>query len=191
MSQSNRGAQSPIHTECASITIRDCAELDMPSVHAIYAHQVLTGTASFEITPPTLNEMIARRDAILAHPGPYLVAVADAVVVGYAYAGCYRTRHAYRFTVENTVYVAEAAARRGIGLALMDAVIERSQALGYHQMIAVIGGDNAASVALHARAGFHLVGIHKSVGHKFGQWLGSTIMQRALNAGPVTPGVQK
>lgn len=168
--------------------IRDCGDADMVGVHAIYTQTVLTGTASFEHDPPSLLEMGARRAAILAHPCPYLVAVEGADVLGFAYAGPYRPRQAYRFTVENTVYVAASATRRGIGIALMGVLIERCRALGYHQMIAVIGGDNQPSVALHLQAGFRNQGTLRNVGHKFGVWLDTTLMQLDLSPPSVGTG---
>lgn len=163
------------------LVIRDALDPDMTSIHAIYSQAVLKGTASFEAEPPSLAEMLARRARILAHPGPYLVATGpNDTILGYAYAGPYHTRHAYRFTVENTVYVAQSAMRQGAGLALMHVLIERCAKLGYRQMIAVIGGDNPASIALHERAGFRVAGRLSNVGHKFNLWLDTTLMQREL-----------
>ena len=168
--------------------VRDSTEADMAAIHALYTQAVLTGTASFDADPPSLLEMLARRAALLAHPCPYLVAVEADQVLGFAYAGPYRARHAYRFTVENTVYVAEHAARRGVGTALMHTLIERCRALGYRQMIAVIG-DSAqhASIALHRSAGFAMCGTIRSVGYKFDRWIDSVIMQRALGDGDTAP----
>ena len=166
--------------------VRDSTEADMAAIHALYTQAVLTGTASFDADPPSLLEMLARRAALLAHPCPYLVAVEADQVLGFAYAGPYRARHAYRFTVENTVYVAEHAARRGVGTALMHTLIERCRALGYRQMIAVIGGDNPASVALHAACGFQNQGTLYNVGHKFGRWLDSTLMQLDLSPSTIS-----
>lgn len=166
--------------EFSSITVRDGGEADIAAVHHIYAQAVLEGTATFEIIPPSVAEMAGRRAAILAHPGPYLVAVGEGAVLGFAYAGSFRSRPAFNFTVENTVYVAPPALRRGVGLALTLGLIERCTAMGYRQMIAVIGGDNAASVALHARAGFVPAGVLKNVGRKFDRWLDVTLMQREL-----------
>ena len=163
------------------LVIRDALDADMTSIHEIYSQAVLEGTASFEREPPTLAEMLARRARILALPGPYLVATGpEDIILGYAYAGPYHTRHAYRFTVENTVYVVGNAMRQGVGLALMHALIERSSKLGYRQMIAVIGGDNPGSIALHERAGFRIAGRLSNVGHKFNLWLDTTLMQREL-----------
>ncbi len=161
--------------------VGDCREADMSSVTAIYGKSVLTSTASFEVEPPTLAEMSARRAAILAHPGPYLAATSSSgEILGFAYAGPYRARYAYRFTVENTVYVADHANRRGVGLALLNTLIDRCSGLGYRQMIAVIGSGNPASVGLHERAGFHHVGQLREAGHKFDTWLDVILMQRTL-----------
>ena len=162
------------------LLIRDCEPSDMTAVQAIYSDQVLTGTASFEDVPPTLDEMLARRSAALAHGCPYLVAERDGTIVGFAYAGPHRTRPAYRHTVENTVYLDPAATRQGAGRALMAEVIARCGRAGFKQMIAVIGDENPASVAFHAAIGFRVAGRLDKVGFKFGRWLDSTLMQREL-----------
>jgi L-amino acid N-acyltransferase YncA len=168
----------------SSLTIRPVGSADIPAITAIYAHAVQHGTATFEIEAPDAAEM-ARRQRALADGGhPYLVAEIDGGVVGYAYAGAYRARPAYRFTVENSVYVAHNAHRRGIGRALMDALVAEATARGFRQMIAVIG-DSAqeASIALHRAAGFHLIGTLEAVGFKHGRWLDTVLMQRALGEG--------
>ena len=162
------------------VTVRSCTLQDMAEVAAIYAHHVLTGTASFEDIPPSLEEMNARRAAVLAHGCPYLVAERGGRIAGYAYAGEFRTRPAYRFTVENTVYLEPSAARAGVGRVLMNEVIARCGQAGFRQMIAVIGGENPASVAFHAALGFRCVGQMAAVGFKFGRWLDTTVMQRGL-----------
>ena len=154
----------------------------MSHVHKIYAHHVLTGTASFEEVPPTLDEMLTRRAAVLAHGCPYVVAARGDAIVGYAYAGAFRARSAYRFTVENTVYLDPAALRCGIARAMMTEVVAQCDAAGFQQMVAVIGGENPASVVFHAAIGFRTVGHMEAVGFKFGRWLDTTIMQRALGA---------
>jgi L-amino acid N-acyltransferase YncA len=168
----------------SSIRIREAAEADMAAVCAIYAREVVEGTATFETEPPTLAEMMQRRAAVLAYPCPYLVAVEGAgdAVLGFAYAGPFRPRAAFRGTVENTVYVAPLAQRRGVGLMLTRAVIERCTVLGFEQMVAVIGGDNRGSISMHARAGFHHCGVLRKVGRKFDRWLDVMLMQRALAA---------
>lgn len=171
-----------------SFLIRASSAADIPAITAIYAHWVTHGLASFEVEPPDLTEMARRRDAVLAAGFPYLVAEAPEGVLGYAYASAYRTRPAYRFTVENSVYVAPGAGQRGIGLALMEAVIARCTAAGFRQMVAVIGDSaNAASIALHKRAGFTTAGLLKAAGWKHGRWVDSVLMQRPLGAGAEAP----
>jgi L-amino acid N-acyltransferase YncA len=158
---------------------------DLPVVATIYARHVAQGTASFELEPPSLDEMRRRFDAIVEKGYPYLVAVDVAVgIIGYAYAGPYRSRPAYRHTVENSVYVKDGEGGQGIGGALLSALVEACETRGYRQMIAIIGGaDNAASIAMHAAHGFVEAGRLKSVGHKFGRWLDTVMMQRALGEG--------
>src|SRR3954465_5850186 len=154
--------------------IRSCAASDIPAIASIYRHAVETGTASFEIDPPDEAEMIRRREALLAGNHPYLVAEDDGAIVGYAYAGLYRARPAYRWTVEDSVYVDTTAHRRGLGRALLGRLIAESEARGFRQMIAVIGDNaNAGSIELHRAAGFRMVGNFENVGFKFGRWLDS------------------
>ena len=168
--------------------IRASSAADIPSITAIYGHWVTHGLASFEVEPPEAAEMARRRYTVLAAGFPYLVAEAPEGVLGYAYASAYRTRPAYRFTVENSVYVAPGAGRRGIGLALMEAVIERCTVAGFRQMIAVIGDSgNAASIALHKRAGFTPAGLLRAAGWKHGRWVDSVLMQRPLGDGAEAP----
>ena len=167
--------------------VRDAADADMEAVTAIYAHHVLTGCASFEETPPSSSEMAVRRAGVLALGAPYLVAELDGRVVGYAYAGSYRARPAYRYTLEDSVYVSPDAVGRGVGKALMTEVIARCEAAGFRQMIAVIGDSaNAGSIALHAALGFRSVGTFTSAGFKFGRWVDSVLMQRPLGDGDRT-----
>ncbi|GAA0569718.1 N-acetyltransferase family protein [Caenispirillum bisanense] len=168
------------------IVLRPATAADMAQVQAIYAHHVLTGIASFETEPPTVAEMERRRADIAGRGLPYLVATdgAGGPVVGYAYAGLYRPRPAYRHTVEDSVYVAPGQGRRGIGRDLLAAVIARCEALGLRQMIAVIGDSgNAGSIGLHESLGFRRVGLLPSVGFKFGRWVDSVLMQRPLGDG--------
>lgn len=169
--------------------VRPSAEGDLPAIEAIYAHHVRHGIASFEETPPDLAEMTRRRAEILARGLPYLVAeTEDGAVAGYAYAGPYRPRIAYRFTVEDSIYLDPAAAGRGIGGLLLAALIEHTTAAGYRQMLAVIGNSgNRASIALHARAGFREVGTLRQVGFKLGGWVDVVLMQRPLGPGSDTP----
>ena len=170
-------------THAADFLVRPCDEGDMEQVQAIYAHHVLTGTASYEDTPPSLDEMHARLAAVRSHRCPYLVAVRSSRVIGFAYAGAFRTRSAYRFTVENTVYLDAAAGRCGIGRTLMEQVIADCTAAGFRQMIAVIGGENPGSIAFHAAMGFRTAGVMERTGCKFGRWLDTTLMQRDLTPG--------
>jgi len=168
----------------SNIDIRPTAEADLPAITAIYAQAVREGTATFELEPPDLAE-VTRRFRVLTEGGfPYVVAVLDGDIVGYAYAGAYRPRPAYRFTVENSVYLDPASHRRGIGGRLIQRLITDCEARGFRQMIAVIGDSaNAASIALHRKCGFELIGTHPSVGLKFGRWLDTVMMQRPLGAG--------
>ncbi len=167
-----------------SPTVRPATLSDIPAIARIYAHAVETGTASFELTPPDDAEMARRMSALLDNGFPYLVAEVDGAVAGYAYAGPYRARPAYRFTVEDSVYVASEAQGRGVGSALLPVLVEESAARGFRQMIAVIGdSEQAASIALHARAGFYYVGTLPHVGFKFGRWLDTVMMQRPLGPG--------
>lgn len=169
------------------ILVRDAAEADMAEVQAIYTDHVLHGSASFEETPPEVAEMLRRRAAIVEVGLPYRVAEVDGALRGFAYAGPYRHRPAYRHSVENSVYVAAEAVGQGVGRALLEDLIERCAGLGYRQMIAVIGDSaNASSIALHAALGFRRVGVLRSVGLKFGRWVDSVLMQRPLGAGDDT-----
>ena len=168
--------------------IRPSEDRDLPAVTAIYAHNVRFGTASFETDPPSLPEMIRRRADILAKGQPYLVAEAAGEILGYAYAGTYRPRPAYRDTVENSIYVRPDLMGRGIGRLLLPALIEACEARGYRQMVAVVGDSaNLASIRLHQRCGFRLVGTFEAVGYKFGCWLDSVLLQRSLGRGSDAP----
>lgn len=163
------------------IHVRDCEPGDLPAVQAIYAHAVCTGLASFEEVPPSLEEIARRYRAITGAGFPFLVAESGGRVLGYAYASEFRTRSAYRYTCENSVYVAEDAMRRGIGRALMVELIRRCEARGLKQMLAVIGDSgNEASIGLHRALGFEHVGTLRDVGFKFGRWVDVVIMQRRL-----------
>jgi L-amino acid N-acyltransferase YncA len=167
--------------------IRPATEADLPDVTAIYEHAVLYGTATFELIPPDLAEMTRRFGVLMDGGFPYLVAALEGRVVGYAYAGAYRPRPAYRFTVENSVYLQPAIHRRGIGLQLLQRLIAESEARDYRQMIAVIGDSaNAGSIGVHSKCGFQMIGTHPSVGFKFGRWLDTVMMQRALGEGAST-----
>ncbi|MDR5854232.1 GNAT family N-acetyltransferase [Caballeronia sp. LZ062] len=161
--------------------IRDAVPGDFDAIVRIYSHYVLQALATFEETPPTVDDMRARHAAISAAGLPYLVAELNGEVAGYAYASVYRTRSAYRHTIEDSVYVADGSGGRGIGLALLSALVERCERGPWRQMIAVIGDSgNAGSIALHARLGFEHVGVLRDVGFKFGRWVDTVLMQRAL-----------
>ena len=167
--------------------IRPATEADLCSVTQIYRHAVLHGTATFELIAPDQAEMTQRYYALMEASFPYLVATLNGAVVGYAYAGAYRVRPAYRFTVENAIYLDPAIHRRGIGMRLMRRLIEESETRGYRQMIAVIGDSaNAGSIGLHAACGFQMIGTHPNVGLKFGRWLDTVMMQLALGEGATT-----
>jgi phosphinothricin acetyltransferase len=167
-----------------SLSIRAAQSSDIPAITRIYAHAVLHGTASFEIEPPDEAEMARRQRVLLDGQHPYLVAEAGGAVVGYAYAGPYRARPAYRWSVEDSVYIAPEAHRRGIGRALLEALIAESEQRGFRQMIAVIGDSaQTPSIELHRALGFRLIGTIVAVGFKHGRWLDSVLMQRALGRG--------
>jgi L-amino acid N-acyltransferase YncA len=170
------------------LEIRAATAADIPAVTAIYDHAVRHGTASFELEPPDAAEMARRRQALVEAGYPYVVAEADGTVAGYAYAGPYRPRPAYRWSVEDSVYVAPAMQRRGIGAALLGRLIAEAEQRGYRQMIAVIG-DSAQipSIELHRAAGFRPIGTIEHVGFKLGRWLDTVLMQRALGPGASTP----
>src|SRR6202790_4120959 len=171
----------------SSPEIRPVPAAPLPAITDIYEHAVLYGTATFELVPPDLAET-TRRFAVLIEGGfPYFVAALDGRVVGYAYAGAYRPRPAYRFTVENSVYLEPAIHRRGIGLQLLQRLIAESEQRSYRQMIAGIGDSaNAGSIGVHTKCGFQMIGTHPHVGLKFGRWLDTVMMQRALGEGAVT-----
>lgn len=174
------------------VHIRAAAPADLPAIAAIYDHAVRTGTATFELDPPDLAEMTRRYATLAASGYPYLVAIMEDVVTGYAYAGPYRPRPAYRFTVENSIYLAPHMQGRRIGTRLLQQLIEDCEAHGFRQMIAVIGDSaNAASIALHVRTGFNMIGTLPNVGFKFGGWLDSVLMQRALGEGSASVPVDR
>ena len=167
--------------------LRPAQPEDIPAVQAIYAHHVLHGLGTFEEIPPTQAEMANRCAAVVERGLPWLVAE-EGEVLGYAYAGPFRTRAAYRFTVEDSVYVADVARGKGIGRALLAAVISECEAMGLRQLIGVIGDSgNAASIALHRACGFDLTAIIPDVGWKFERWVDVVWMQRALGAGDSAP----
>lgn len=168
--------------------VRPAAKPDLDAVHAIYTHHVLNGLASFEEQPPALDEMRARHADVVALGLPYLVAEEAGEVLGYGYCAPYRTRSAYRFVLEDSIYIKEGLQRRGIGQALLAELIVRCEQLGYRQLVAVIGDSaNAASIGLHAKLSFVRAGTLRSVGYKFGRWVDSVTMQRPLGGGDMTP----
>jgi len=170
-----------------TLAIRPAKPSDIPGITRIYAHAVEHGTASFELTPPDEAEMTRRMQVMLDGKFPYLVAEVDGTFAGYAYASSYRTRPAYRFTVENSVYVAPDMQRRGIGKVLLKALIDACTALGFRQMIAVIGDSNqAASIGVHRACGFTDAGNLRNIGWKFGRWLDTPLMQLTLGPGATT-----
>ena len=170
-----------------SLEIRPTVAADLAAITEIYAHEVREGTATFELVPPDPSEMTRRFQVLMDGAFPYLVAELDGSVVGYAYASSYRPRPAYRFTVENSVYLRPQVHRRGIGRQLLERLIAECGTRGFRQMIAVIGDSaNTASVGVHARCGFQMIGTHPSVGLKFGRWLDTVMMQRELGEGAKT-----
>jgi L-amino acid N-acyltransferase YncA len=171
----------------ADFIIRPVADDDLEAVRAIYAHHVRTSTGTFEITAPDRAEMARRRTEVAGRGLPFLVAEAKGTVLGYAYANLYRTREAYRFTVEDSVYVAPDWLRQGLGGLLLGRLIDASAKAGARQMVAVIGGsDNRGSIRLHEGLGFVRVGLLTAAGFKFGRWCDSVLMQRPLGDGDST-----
>jgi L-amino acid N-acyltransferase YncA len=166
------------------VQVRPAAPDDLPAIQAIYAHHVRHGLATFEEEPPSADEIRRRFLEVAAKGLPWLAADFGGVIAGYGYCAPYRARSAYRYALEDSVYVREDYHGRGVGAALLEALIERCTALGYRQMIAVIGDSaHAASINLHASLGFLRVGTLRSVGFKFGRWVDSVLMQRALGPG--------
>jgi len=167
---------------------RPAMAADISAITTIYAHAVRHGTATFEIEAPGENEMTDRFRALTEAGFPYLVAEYDGEVRGYAYAGLYRTRVGYRYTLEDSIYVDPNCQGRGIGRALIDDLLSQATGRGFRQMIAIIGdSEQAASIALHRAAGFQIVGTFAAVGFKFGRWLDTVLMQRPLGLGAKTP----
>ena len=168
--------------------MRLAAPEDLPAIHEIYGYHVLHGLASFEETPPPLDELRRRFDDVRARGLPWLAADFGGVLAGYGYCAPYRTRSAYRYSLEDSIYVRQGSEGRGVGSALLGALIERCESLGYRQLVAVIGDSaNAASINLHASFGFLRAATLRSVGFKFGRWVDSVVMQRPLGPGDSTP----
>ncbi len=172
-----------------TIAIRPASPDDLNAITAIYAHSVLNGTATYELEPPSRAEMESRFRTLTAQGYPYFVATRDGVVIGYAYAGPFRPRRAYRFMVEDSIYLGPEAQGQGVGRLLMEWLIEACRALGFRQIVAVIGDGkvNAASVRLHERTGFRHAGVLEGSGYKFGRWLDTVFMQLSLNGGASAP----
>lgn len=173
----------------SGLIVRASTEADVARCAEIYRHHVLHGTASFEVDPPDVAEMRRRRAAVIDLGLPHLVAEKGGRVLGYAYAGLYRPRIAYRYSVEDSIYIDDETRGQGIGKALLPPLIDLCTKAGRRQMIAVIGDSaHVASIKLHESCGFEMIGTIRSVGFKFGRWLDSVLMQRALGAGDTTPG---
>jgi L-amino acid N-acyltransferase YncA len=164
--------------------IRPSRDDDIAAITAIYGYHVLHGVASFEETPPPVDEIARRRAEILRHGLPYLVAERGGRVAGYCYAGRFRPRIGYRFTLEDSIYIDPGEIGRGLGRLLLEAVVGRATELGHRQIVAVIGGrETVASIRLHERLGFAHIGVLPAVGFKFGRWIDVILMQRALGPG--------
>lgn len=188
-SASHLAVDTPVRKPMSLIAVRPASRADVPAITVIYAHAVTTGTASYELDPPSEAEMAARFDALAAGSFPYLVAESPDGVLGYAYAGPFRPRRAYRFMVEDSIYLAPAAQGRGIGRLLLSALIGECTRLGFRQLVAVIGDGarNQASVRLHEATGFRHAGLLEGSGYKHGRWLDTVFMQLSLNGGTTAP----
>jgi phosphinothricin acetyltransferase len=170
------------------VQVRPALADEVPAMQEIYAHHVRHGLATFEEEPPSVEEMRRRFDDVRARGLPWLAADFGGVLAGYGYCTLYRTRSAYRFSLEDSVYVRHGSEGRGVGAALLRALIAQVEALGYRQLIAVIGDSaHAPSINLHASCGFVRIGILRSVGFKFGRWVDTVLMQRPLGRGDGTP----
>ena len=169
------------------VRLRPAVAGDIGAIHGIYSHHVLKGLASFEEAPPTPDELLRRHGEVTGQGLPYIVAEIGGAIAGYGYCALYRTRSAYRYSLEDSIYVRHDMHGRGVGSALLAELIRRCEALGYRQIVAVIGDSaHAASIRLHASLGFLRVGTLRSVGFKFGRWVDSVIMQRPLGPGDST-----
>jgi len=170
-----------------TVIIRASTPGDAPALAAIYGHHVLNGFGTFEEVPPSAEEMASRRQAIVDRGLPHLVADDGGQVLGFAYAGPFRPRAAYRYTVEDSVYVAPDAVGRGVGKAVLSEVLKACEAFGIRQVVAVIGDSgNAGSIGLHASLGFEHAGVGKSFGYKKGRWVDIVWMRKSLNGGDST-----
>ena len=168
-------------------TIRPSREDDIPAIAAIYAHHVLHGTGTFETEPPSPTEMAARRADVLGKGLPYLVAERDGALLGFAYCNWFKPRPAYRYSAEDSIYLAEAARGQGLGARLLAALSEAAEAAGVRKLIAVIGDSaNAGSIGVHRGQGFTQVGVLKDCGWKFGQWRDVVLMEKTIGEGSST-----
>lgn len=169
------------------LIIRPSTDADLPAITAIYAHHVLTGTGTFEVDPPTVDDMRGRRADVLSKGLPWLVAVQNEVVIGYAYCNWFKPRPAYRFSAEDSIYLSPEAAGKGLGRTLLAELMAQAQRAGVRKLIAVIGDSaNAGSIAVHASAGFQPVGVLKSCGWKFDKWLDVVLMDKTLGEADLT-----
>lgn len=168
-------------------TIRPSREDDIPAIAAIYAHHVLHGTGTFETEPPSPTEMAARRADVLGKGLPYLVAEREGELLGFAYCNWFKPRPAYRYSAEDSIYLAEAARGQGLGARLLAALTEAAEAAGVRKLIAVIGDSaNAGSIGVHRGQGFTQVGVLKDCGWKFGQWRDVVLMEKSIGEGSST-----
>jgi L-amino acid N-acyltransferase YncA len=178
-----------VHHAAGELSIHPCAERDMEAIQAIYAHYVASNLATFELEPPGVQQMLARRADILRGGYPYLVARLGGEVAGYAYGSAWRSRPAYRHTVEDSIYVAPGMRQAGVGSALLRELIRQCEQRGFRQMVAVVGNSaNTGSLRVHEALGFRRVGTLGCVGYKFGEWVDTVLMQRALGDGAASPG---
>jgi len=169
------------------LTIRPSRDADVPAIAAIYAHHVLNGTGTFETDPPSTDDMATRRADVLSKQLPYLVAERDGRILGFAYCNWFKPRPAYRFSAEDSIYLAEAARGQGIGSQLLAALSQAAEDTGVRKLIAVIGDSaNAGSIGVHRAQGFSQVGVLKDCGWKFGQWRDVVLMEKSLGAGSTT-----
>jgi L-amino acid N-acyltransferase YncA len=170
------------------VQLRPAQPEDLPAIHSIYSHHVLHGLASFEEEPPSVGELERRYRDVTGRGLPYLVAEYGIDIAGYGYCAPYRARSAYRYALEDSIYIRQDMTGRGVGKRLLEELVRQSEALGYRQLVAVIGDSaNTASIGVHAACGFLRVGTLRSVGFKFGRWVDSVFMQRPLGPGDATP----
>ncbi len=173
------------------LIIRSSIDADLPAITAVYAHHVLTGTGTFEVDPPNVDDMRSRRDDVLSKGLPWLVVVEDETVLGYAYCNWFKPRPAYRFSAEDSIYLSPEAAGKGLGRMLLAELMARAQRAGVRKLIAVIGDSaNAGSIAVHKSAGFQDVGVLKSCGWKFDKWLDVVLMDKTLGEADSTSPTQ-